>query len=288
MSVRDARNVVAAGGIVRVLNGARVSHGQLQEIRLAKRWFEVVQVIEYLRAFLIGREGWGNFNLLLIISGAFGVFRRDLIQKVGGYRPDAVGEDVDLIVRMHRHLQESPKEYRIHFVPDPVCWTEVPSDLRSLAGQRARWQKGLINTLWRNRDMLFRSRYGAIGWLGLPYHWVFEVFAPIIEAIGYVTIILAAVSGDLGRRYFVLFLLFGYAFATLISIGAVLLEEFTYRRYNNWRDVSRLVLYCFLEHFPYRQLHMIWRLKGIWQYMRGDLAWGQMKRAGFEPQRSTR
>jgi cellulose synthase/poly-beta-1,6-N-acetylglucosamine synthase-like glycosyltransferase len=284
----DPRNVVAAGGIVRVLNGARVSHGQLQEIRLAKRWFEVVQVIEYLRAFLIGREGWGNFNLLLIISGAFGVFRRDLIQNVGGYRPDAVGEDVDLIVRMHRHLQESHKEYRIHFVPDPVCWTEVPSDLRSLAGQRARWQKGLIDTLWRNRDMLFRSRYGAIGWLGLPYHWVFEVFAPMIEAIGYVTIILATVSGDLGRHYFLLFLLFGYAFATLISIGAVLLEEFTYRRYNDWRDVSRLVLYCFLEHFPYRQLHMIWRLKGLWQYMRGDLAWGQMKRAGFEPQRSTR
>jgi hypothetical protein len=146
----------------------------------------------------------------------------------------------------------------------------------------------LIETLWRNRDMLFRSDYGAIGWLGLPYHWVFEVFAPMIEAIAYVTILLAAVTGDLGRHYFVLFLLFGYAFATLISIGAVLLEEFTYRRYNNWRDVSRLVLYCFLEHFPYRQLHMIWRLKGVWQYMRGDLAWGQMKRVGFEPQRSTR
>ena len=284
----DPRNVVAAGGIVRVLNGARVSHGQLKEIRLARRWFEVVQVIEYLRAFLIGREGWANFNLLLIISGAFGVFRRDLIRSVGGYRPEAIGEDVDLIVRMHRYLQENHKEYRIHFVTDPVCWTEVPSDLRSLARQRARWQKGLIDTLWRNRDMLFRSGYGPIGWFCLPYHWVFEVCAPIIEFFGYATIILAALSGVLGRHYFLLFLLFGYAFATLISIGGVLLEEFTYRRYNNWRDVSRLVLYCFLEHFPYRQLHMIWRLKGMWQYLRGDVAWGEMKRAGFEPQSSAR
>jgi cellulose synthase/poly-beta-1,6-N-acetylglucosamine synthase-like glycosyltransferase len=284
----DPRQVVAAGGIVRVLNGARVSQGQLQEVRLAKQWFEVIQVIEYLRAFLIGREGWANFNLLLIISGAFGVFRRDLVRQVGGYRPDAIGEDIDLVVRLHRHLQENDKEYRIHFVPDPVCWTEVPSDLRSLARQRARWQKGSIDVLWRNRDMLFRSRYGAIGWLGLPYHWIFEVFAPMIEIIGYTTIIIAAVLGVMSRQYFFLFLLFGYAFATLISIGAVLLEEVTYRRYNDWRDVSRLVLYCFLEHFPYRQLHMIWRLQGIWQYMRGDIAWRPMKRIGFESQRSAR
>jgi cellulose synthase/poly-beta-1,6-N-acetylglucosamine synthase-like glycosyltransferase len=282
----DPRNVVGAGGIVRVLNGSRVSHGRLTDIRLPKRWFEVIQVIEYLRAFLIGREGWASCNLLLIISGGFGVFRRDLVRKVGGYKPDAIGEDMDLVVRLHRYLRENNEEYHIHFVPDPVCWTEVPSDLRSLGRQRARWQKGSLEVLWRNRDMFFRKRYGSVGWLALPYHLVFELLAPLIEIVGYTTILIAALSGLLSREFFLQFLLFGYAFATMISIGAVLQEEVTYRRYNNWRDVSRLVFYCFLEHFPYRQLHMIWRLQGLWQYMRGDVAWRPLKRVGFAQQGS--
>lgn len=280
----DPRHVIAAGGIVRVLNGGRVSHGRLTEIRVPRRWFEVIQVIEYLRAFLIGREGWARFNLLLIISGAFGVFRTDLVRKVGGYNPGAIGEDIDLIVRLHRYLQEHGERYHIHFVPDPVCWTEVPSDLHSLARQRARWQMGSWQTLWMNRDMLFRPRYGVVGSVALPCHWLFELFAPVIEVAGYASMALAGILGVLSGNFLVLFLLFGYAFATLISIGAVLKEEITYRRYNRWGDVLRLVLYCFLEHFPYRQLHMIWRLQGFWRQWRGDTAWDSVKRAGFAPQ----
>jgi cellulose synthase/poly-beta-1,6-N-acetylglucosamine synthase-like glycosyltransferase len=280
----DPRHVVAAGGIVRVLNGSSIQKGKLKEARLPKRWFEIIQVIEYLRAFLIGREGWANFNLLLIVSGAFGVFNRELVRKVGGYRASAVGEDIDLVVRLHRYLRGRGDDYHIHFVPDPVCWTEVPSDMRSLARQRARWQNGSVDVLWRNRDMLFRPRFGTVGFFGLPYHWLFELLAPLIEIVGYATIVVAAVLGVLSRQFFVQFLLFGYAFATLISIGAVLQEELTYRRYNNWRDVSRLIMYCFLEHFPYRQLHMFWRLQGLWQYFRGDLTWRPMKRMGFEPE----
>ncbi len=278
--LNDPQPVIAAGGIVRVLNGSRVKGGKLQEVRLPRRWFEIIQVIEYLRAFLIGREGWANLNLLLIISGAFGVFRRDLVRQVGGYHASAIGEDIDLVVRLHRSMLEHGAQYRIHFVPDPVCWTEVPSDLRSLARQRARWQKGAMDVLWRNRDMLFRPRYGIVGFLGLPYHWLFELFGPVVEVVGYATILLAAVLGVLSRQFFIQFLTFGYAFATLISIGAVLQEELTYRRYNNWRDVSRLILFCFLEHFPYRQLHMIWRVRGIGQYLRGDVAWGRLRRIG--------
>ncbi|MGC2182201.1 MAG: glycosyltransferase family 2 protein, partial [Terriglobales bacterium] len=184
-------------------------------------------------------------------------------------------------VRLHRYLQKQDKDYLISFIPDPTCWTEVPSDLRSLARQRARWQKGLLDTLWPNRDMLFRRRYGLVGSLILPYMWFFELLAPVVELTGYSTIVLAIVQGMLDRQFFFLFLLFGYAFATLISIGSVLLEEMTYRRYNRARDVSRLLLYCLFEHFPYRQLTMIWRLQGIWQYLRGDLRWREMKRAGM-------
>ena len=279
--LEDPKRIVAVGGIVRVVNGSDLVRGQLQRARLPRSGTEAIQVIEYLRAFLIGREAWAQGNMLTIISGAFGVFRTDLVRAVGGYRASSIGEDMDLVARLHRHLRDEGTDYQIGFVPDPMCWTEVPSDLRSLARQRARWQKGLLDVLWPNRDMLFRPRYGRIGCIALPYLWVFELFAPIIETLGITTIILAAALGLLSRAFFLQFLIFGYAFATVISIGSVLQEEITYKRYNDPKDVIRLVSLCFFEHMPYRQLHMIWRLQGLWQYLRGDHEWKQMKRKGF-------
>ncbi len=280
--LEDPKRVIAVGGIIRVLNGSEIAGGHLRRVRLPHKSIEAIQVIEYLRAFLIGREAWAQGNMLMIISGAFGVFRTDLVRAVGGYRPSAIGEDFDLVARLHRHLRDRGAEYHIHFVPDPMCWTEVPSDLKSLGRQRARWQKGLLDVLWSNRDMLFKRRYGRIGWLALPYLWLFELLAPVVEIGGIATIVLAACLGVLSREFFMQFLLFGYAFATIISIGSVLQEEITYKRYNDWRDVARLVSYCFLEHFPYRQLHMIWRLEGLCQYLRGDNVWAPVKRKGLE------
>ena len=280
--LNDPGNVVGVGGIVRVLNGSEISDGRLSRVRLPKKGFEVIQVVEYLRAFLIGREAWAQVNMLMIISGAFGLFRTDLVRAVQGYRAAAIGEDFDLVARLHRHLLERGVPYRIQFVPDPVCWTEVPSDLQSLGRQRARWQKGLVDVLLKNRDMLFRRRYGRIGWIALPYLWLFELFAPVIELGGIVTILLAAFLGVLDAKFCIEFLIYGYVFATMISIGSVLQEEVTYKRYNDWQDVLRLVTYCFLEHFPYRQLHMFWRVQGLWQFARGDLAWKPLKRRGLE------
>ncbi len=277
----DPDRVVAVGGIIRVLNGSEIEEGHLRRVRLPRKGIEVIQVIEYLRAFLIGREAWSQGNMLMVISGAFGVFRADLVRAVGGYRTSAIGEDFDLVARLHRHLLQQGVDYRIPFVPDPMCWTEAPSDLKSLGRQRARWQKGLLDVLWPNRDMLFKPRYGRIGFLALPYLWLFELLAPLIEIGGIVTIVLAACFGALSREFFLQFMFFGYAFATVISIGAVLQEEITYKRYNDWQDVARLLTYCFLEHFPYRQLHMIWRLQGLWQYLRGDNTWRPLTRKGL-------
>ena len=279
--LEDPKRVVAVGGIIRVLNGSEITNGQLRRVRLPRKSIEAIQVIEYLRAFLIGREAWAQGNMLTIISGAFGVFRTDLVRAVGGYRASSIGEDMDVVARMHRHLREKKAEYQIRFVPDPMCWTEVPSDFRSLARQRARWQKGLLDVLWPNRDMLFRPRYGRIGCFALPYLWLFELFAPIMEVVGITTILLAAFLGVLSREFFLQFMIFGYAFATVISIGSVLQEEVTYKRYNDWKDVIRLVSYCFLEHFPYRQFNMIWRLQGLGQYLRGDHEWKPLKRKGL-------
>lgn len=279
----DPKRVVAVGGIVRVLNGSEIKDGRIGRIRLPRKGIEVLQVIEYLRAFLIGREAWGRRNMLMIISGAFGVFRTDLVRAIGGYRSHAIGEDIDLVTRLHRHLRDRREEYEIQFVPDPVCWTEAPSDLKSLRTQRSRWQKGLLDVLWPQRSMLFRFRYGRVGWVALPYLWLFELLAPVIEVAGMITILLALCTGSLSREFFAEFLIFGYAFATVISIGSVLLEELTYKRYNDWQDVIRLVSYCFVEHFPYRQMQMVWRLQGMWQYLRGDIAWGVLQRGGLQP-----
>lgn len=279
--LEDPERVVAVGGIVRVLNGSEVEGGRLARARLPRKSIEAVQVIEYLRAFLIGREAWAQGNMLTIIAGAFGLFRTDLVRAVGGYRASSIGEDLDLVVRLHRHLREKGADYQIRFVPDPMCWTEVPSDLQSLGTQRARWQKGLLDVLWGNRDMLFRGQYGRIGWFAIPYLWLFELLAPIIEMVGITTIIVSASLGVLNPGLFLQFLIFGYAFGTAISIGSVLQEEMTYKRYNDWKDVARLVAYCFLEHFPYRQLHMIWRLRGLWEYLHGDFAWKSPRRRGL-------
>lgn len=284
--LENPKRVVAVGGIIRVLNGSEIEGGQLQRVRLPRKSIEVVQVIEYLRAFLIGREAWAQGNMLTIISGAFGVFRTDLLRAVGGYRSRSIGEDFDLVVRLHRHLLENKADYEIRFVPDPMCWTEAPSDLKSLGRQRARWQKGLLDVLWLNRDMLFRPRYGRIGCFALPYLWLLELSAPVVETVGIATILLAACLGALSSQFFLQFLLFGFAFATVISIGSVLQEEITYKRYNDWNDVARLLSFCFLEHFPYRQLHMIWRLQGLWQYLRGDHEWKQVKRRGLASARA--
>src|SRR5579863_5531833 len=209
--LEDPKRVVAVGGIIRVVNGTVIAGGHLQRVRLPRKTIEAIQVVEYLRAFLIGREAWAQGNMLMIISGAFGLFRTDLVRAVGGYRSSSMGEDIDLVARLHRHLREKGTPYRIQFVPDPVCWTEVPSDLRSLGRQRARWQKGLLDVLWPNRDMLFRPRYGRIGWIALPYLWLFELLAPVLETVGIATIILASCLGALNRQFFLEFLIYGYA-----------------------------------------------------------------------------
>ena len=281
----DPGRVVCVGGIVRVVNGSGISNGRIERIRLPRKSIEVIQVIEYLRAFLVAREAWASANMLMIVSGAFGVFKTALVRQVGGYRSHAIGEDFELVVRLHRHLLDKQENYRIAFLPDPVCWTEAPSDLKSLGLQRSRWQKGLLDALWRHRHMLFRARYGRIGCLALPYLCFFELFAPFVESAGIISIMAAACLGILNRDFFLQFLLFGYAFATAISIGSVLQEELTYRRYNDRRDVVRLIMYCFLEHFPYRQIQIYWRLQGMWQYLKGDNTWKAIKRRGMDSSR---
>ena len=275
--------VLASGGIVRVANGCRVERGKVRRVGLPPRGVEVLQVVEYLRGFLFGRQGWSALNALLIISGAFGVFSRAVAMEIGGYRRDTVGEDMDLVVRMHRRLCETGRPYRILFVPDPVCWTEVPADLAVLARQRRRWQKGLLDVLWRNRRMMFNPRYGRAGLVSFPYQVFVELLGPIVELVGIFCIVASAALGLLGQASLLYLLLVGYLAGTSISVAAVLLEELTYRRYASLWELLRLLGYAFLDFFPYRQFLLVCRVWGMLDYLRRPREWGAQRRVGFSP-----
>jgi cellulose synthase/poly-beta-1,6-N-acetylglucosamine synthase-like glycosyltransferase len=272
---------VAVGGIVRVINGSVVRDGRLVDVRTPRSMVENFQVLEYLRAFLGGRIGWSRLGMLLIISGAFGLFRRDAVVAVGGYDPTTVGEDAELVLRLHRHFREQRQPCRITFFPDPICWTEAPSSLRVLVRQRDRWQRGLIEMLWRHRRMCGNPRYGRIGMVAIPYYVVFEMLGPLIECIGYITVILAAALGLLSPILTAVILGLAVSYGLVLSFGAVLMEERAFRRYPNARDLAHLLLFAFAENFGYRQVMVFVRARAWWTLERKRGGWGEMTRVGF-------
>lgn len=277
----DPERVVATGGIVRIANGCTIDHGRVVNVQLPSSRVAVLQVIEYFRAFLVGRVGWTSMNALLIISGAFGLFRRDAVEEVGGWWRDTVGEDVELVVRIHRRYHELGLPYSISFIPDPVCWTEAPEDLRTLSRQRRRWHRGLGQTLWRHRDAIGRPRYGALGRVALPYFLFFEFLGPVIELVGTPLTIIAFVLGDLSVLFLAAFLTVAFLLGLVLTTAALALEEFNFQRHSSSRDVLRMLAYAVLENFGYRQLNDIWRAIALVDLIRGKQGWGAQVRRGI-------
>ena len=275
------QEMVAVGGIVRIVNGCKVRDGRVTEIGLPRKVLPVFQVVEYLRAFLSGRIGWSTMRSLLIISGAFGLYRKEEVISVGGYDRWSQTEDLELVLKLHENLHRRRQAYRIVFVPDPVCWTEVPGTFRVLARQRNRWHRGLVQSLWRHKRMMFHPRFGVIGWLAIPYFVFFELFGPFIEILGYVSIFLAWVLGILNADFFLLFLIFAIFFGIFLSVAAVLLEEISFRRYPGWQHLALLVIAAVVENFGFRQLLSIFKVKAFWDYIWRGRSWGQMEREGF-------
>lgn len=277
----EERSTVAVGGIVRAVNGCRVRSGRVLEVAMPSAWLPKLQVLEYLRAFLFGRVGWDALSAMLIISGAFGLFRRQTVVEVGGYSTDTVGEDMELVVRMHRRLQEADEPYQVRFVPDPVAWTEVPSTLRVLGSQRDRWQRGLTETMIRHQRMLFNRNYGRIGLLAYPFFYFLETFGPALEFLGYIVFFIALAMGILSTPFAIAFFLVAFVLGLVLSLSAVALEEFSFRRYETSSDFAQLLFLPILETFGYRQLNAWWRMKGLWSYLRSKEGWGVMERSGF-------
>jgi cellulose synthase/poly-beta-1,6-N-acetylglucosamine synthase-like glycosyltransferase len=277
----DDPATVATGGTVRIANGCTVSGGHMERVALPRNPLALVQIVEYLRAFLFGRLGWATLNAVLIISGAFGVFRKDVIVAAGGYRADTIGEDMELVVRLHRVLRERGERYAIHFVPDPICWTEAPEDIKVLRGQRIRWQRGLAESLHRNAALFRVGTGGTPGLVAYPFFMVFECYGPLIEVAGYAFMAIMFLVGGISGTAFAAFLLLAFSLGFLLSVSALLLEEMSFHLYPRLSQLGVLILVAILENLGYRQLVTWWRLVGLTRWMRGARqTWGTMTRKG--------
>jgi len=286
--VDDPDRVAASGGAIRPINGCPTDRGVIMDKRAPKGWAPRIQVVEYLRSFLLGRVGWSSFNSLMIISGAFGLFRRDLVQEIGGLTPESLAEDADLVNGLHQRMREEKRDYRIVFVPHPVCWTEVPENLKILSRQRRRWSHGLLQVLWRFRRMMANPRYGRVGMLVLPYYLIFELLSPVVEILGLIAVVAGFALGMLNTTAAVLYLLAALGYGVLLSIVAIVVDDMTYKTYRRWSDLAVLVMAAFVENLGFRQLHAFWRLRGLWSGLRGsNAAWGEMPRVGFTAAKAT-
>lgn len=274
-------DTLATGGIIRIVNGCTVDEGRVTKIDMPDSWLACFQVVEYLRAFLSGRVAMSAANALLIISGAFGVFRRDAVLEVGGFRHDTIGEDMEIVARLHRRWRDTNRPYRIVFQPDPVCWTEAPESRKILASQRNRWQRGTCQVLSYHLAMLANPKYGSVGLLAMPYFLIFEAVGPLIEVSGYLVTAFAVSVGMLDIVFAELLFLAAVVFGAMISLTSVMLEEISFRRYPKVRHLLLLAALGVLENFGYRQLTTYWRLRGVIDFVRKKQAWGVMTRKGF-------
>ena len=284
--LEDPLRTVGSGGTVRIANGCRIDRGRIIAAHLPRSRYAMFQVIEYLRAFFGTRTGWTALNSLLIVSGAFGLFRRDTVLAAGGYRTDTVGEDVELVVRLHRTCREAKRRYRIVYVADPVCWTEAPENSRYLRKQRRRWHRGCLEMLVFHRRMLGNPRYRATGLLALPAMLVFEILGPLVELSGYVVTAVAVALGMLSPVTFVSFLVLSILYGLVLTFGAIALEDATSHRFPGWDDLRRVLLYAVAENLGYRQMLHLWRIEGFWQYFRKE-PWAAMERKGLSGHEAT-
>ncbi len=279
--LEDPDRVIAVGGQVRVANGCRIERGRITEPRLPQNVLAGFQVVEYLRAFVASRLGLSAMNNLLILSGVFSLFRKDVVIEVGGYRSDVVTEDMELVLRLHRKMRESGRPYAIQFLPDPICWTEVPESIGALARQRGRWHRGLIHSLWLHRSLLWGRRSGSLRWIGLPYYFFFEFMGPIVELAGYILIPIAYFMGFLSPIFFWAFLFLAIISGAFLSISAVFLEELSFGLYRSWGDFAQMIGIGILENFSYRILTLLFRLGALLDIIVGRGGWGKQERSGF-------
>ncbi|HUK87149.1 MAG TPA: glycosyltransferase family 2 protein, partial [Terriglobales bacterium] len=281
--VHSAVQVVVSGGVVRIANGSKVEDGQITEINLPRTWIERCQVVEYIRTFLFGRPAWNFLNATFIVSGAFCMLHKETVILAGGFTTDTVTEDVDMIAVLHRFLRTMKWKYRMVFTTDPICWTEAPHTVRMLARQRRRWQLGLMQTVMKHNDMILSPRYRAVGLLSMPFHAFIEAVGCVIEAAGTILIPFSFLIGAMPFSLFLLLMFLAVGYGTLLSMGSVLLEETTLRRYPKLRHVLILMVFAVIENVGYRQMVTFFRAQGVLSYFLGKKKWELVAHRGLAP-----
>ena len=270
---RSSMETIVSGGTVRIINGCTEKNGQIVKVGLPPTSLARFQVVEYLRSFLTGRNGWSLLGGTVIVSGAFALFQRKAVMEVGGFSADTVTEDMDLILTLRHWAAKNKRDVQMSFTSDPVCWTECPTSLAMLSRQRRRWQLGLCQTLWKHRQMLFRRQYGMVGLFSMPFHLYVEALGTIVEFLGYFLVPLSFFAGLVSPALMILLITLGLAYGGFLSVGAVLLEEMSYRRYPEGRDLLLLLAYAVLESMGYRQLILLYRVQGVMRFLAGPRRW---------------
>ena len=280
--MNEKDRIIATGSVVRIANDCDFEYGRLVRVNLPKKFIPRIQVLEYLRAFLMGRMAWSRLNGLLIVSGALGLFDKEIMIKSGGYDTTIVGEDMELVVRMRRWCHDHGLRYRIVYIPEPLCWTEAPTSLNVLGRQRNRWTRGSGETLWIHRGLMFNPRYGMLGFISYPFWLFFEWFAPFVETIGMLYFALMIALGLVNWVFFFSLLAMIYVYAVLLSFAVIMYEELTYRQYRKRSDIVKLLITAMIEPIVFHPMVTYWAIKGNFDLLRGQKRWGDMARKGFE------
>lgn len=278
--IKDSLTVIA-GGLVRIANGTTLREGEPVSFEMPDKIIERFQIVEYLRSFLSGRTSWGLTNSMLIVSGAFGVFKKQVVIDVGGYKTDTIGEDMEIVVRVHEYMLKNKIKYRVKFVEEAVCWTQGPMRMEDVRTQRRRWQVGLMDTLLHYKRMFFNIKYKGVGMFAVPYNWFFELIGATVEALGYFIIPFSLLMGELNLFFFISYFLIATMLGISISIGGLILEQFTKKGVMSTRQCMQLAKYAVLENFGYRQLITLFRMEGMLKYRKLKNKWGSIKRKSF-------
>ena len=280
--MENPEETVAVGGNVRIVNSCTVEDGIVKKVSFPKKLLPALQSVEYIKAFLGGRIGWSAVNGLIIVSGAFGVFQKDKIIAVGGYRGGYPGEDMNIVIKLHRYCLENNIPYRVAFCPDAVCWTQAPDTYRILSSQRKRWGRGnLKNMVEEGFSMVFRPKYKIFGMLTLPYNILFETLNPYFRITGLLAILGYWMLNMTEWKVLVLFALVNFLSCFILSLGALFIEESVFSRYPKLSDLNKMLLYSFLMFVGYRQVGVWWRLKGHIDFLQNNNTWGTMVRTDF-------
>lgn len=276
------KRVIATGGVVRIANQCIIKDGRLVEVNIPDKMLPRIQVLEYLRAFLLGRMAWERLDGLLLISGAFGAFDKEIAILSGGYDHKTVGEDMELVVRMRRYMHDKKLPYTVSYIPDPLCWTEAPESFTIFKKQRSRWMRGTIETLWIHRKMFMNPKYKLLGTISVPYWTFFEFLAPFIEFLGLLITAVFIILGLLYWHFFLLLVLFVYFFAVMFSVIALYSEERTYHKYPKIKDFLKLLGGALIEPLYFHPIAVYAALVGYMEKIRGTKGWGEMTRKGFQ------